>query len=69
MFGGEVIESYVIVVYGDINGDGQVTVSDIMKAKAMKNSTEGFSEYQIEAAKCGTESINVEMVTELAKRV
>ena len=55
-----------IVIFGDINGDGQVSITDIVLAKKMALSTDGFSEYQILAAKCGGADVNVDKVIELA---
>lgn len=69
IYNGEVSQEYTIIVYGDITGDGQVTVADIMKAKAMSASTQNFTQAQIAAASCGTGAVSVDAVTELAKRV
>ena len=62
----EVKISKNIVVYGDINGDGLVSITDIVLVKKMALSTDGFSEYQILAAKCGGADIDVDKVIELA---
>ena len=67
--GGEVKLEKYIIVFGDINGDGQVSIVDIRLAKKMATSTDGFTEYQIQAAKCGGADVDVEAVIALAKAV
>ena len=69
IYNGQVQSEYTIVVYGDVNGDGQVTVSDVIKTKAMLADSSAFSAAQIAAAKCSTSSVTVEGVINLAKRV
>ena len=63
---GEVKISKTIVIYGDINGDGQVSLSDVRLARKMALSTEGFTAEQILAAKCGGADIDVDAVIALA---
>lgn len=65
--GDEAKLSKYIIIYGDINGDGQVSIADIRLARKMAVSTDGFTEYQIAAAKCGGTDIDVNAVIELAK--
>ena len=67
--GGEVKLTKYVVVYGDINGDGQVSIADIRLAKKMAVSTEGFTVYQIAAAKCGGADVDVAAVIALASAI
>ncbi len=67
--GGEVILSYDIVVYGDINGDGQVSITDIMLARKMATSADGFTALQIAAASCGTGAVTADGVIDIAKKI
>ncbi|MBR2590171.1 MAG: hypothetical protein IKE65_04535, partial [Clostridia bacterium] len=67
--GGEVKLTKYVVVYGDINGDGQVSIADIRLAKKMAVSTDGFTAYQIAAAKCGGADVDVAAVIALASAI
>ena len=67
--GGDVKLTKYVVVYGDINGDGQVSIADIRLARKMAVSTEGFSAYQIAAAKCGGADVDVAEVIALASAI
>ena len=64
---GEIRVEKYIVIYGDINGDGQISIADIRLARKMSVSTEGYTEYQIAAAKCGGVDVDVDAVIALAK--
>lgn len=67
--GGKVKETKNIVIYGDIDGDGQVSISDIALARKMAVSVDGFSDYAIAAAKCGGDAVDVNAVINLAKAI
>ena len=58
-----------IIVYGDINGDGQVSIADIRLARKMAVSTDGYTAYQIAAAKCGGADVDVDAVIALASAI
>ena len=65
--GSDVKLTKYIIVYGDINGDGQVSIADIRLARKMAVSTDGYTQQQIEAAKCGGADVDVDAVIALAK--
>lgn len=67
--GGAVKATRTIIVYGDIDGDGQATIADIALTRKMAASTDGFADYQIEAAKCGGDSVSVAAVTDIVKAI
>lgn len=67
--GGQVKRTKYIVIFGDIDGDGQVTISDIALARKMAVSLDGFSDYAIAAAKCGGDTVDVNAVIALAKAI
>ena len=67
--GDDVKVTKYIIVYGDINGDGQVSIADIRLARKMAVSTEGYTEYQILAAKCGGADVSVDAVIALASAI
>ena len=67
MQAGEIRVEKYIVIYGDINGDGQISIADIRLARKMAVSTDGYTEYQIAAAKCGGVDVDVDAVIALAK--
>lgn len=67
--GGAVKSEKYIVIYGDIDGDGQVTISDIALARKIAVSESGYSEYAIAAAKCGGDTVDVSKIINLAKAI
>lgn len=69
MQGDEAKVTKYIIVYGDINGDGQVSIADIRLARKMAVSTNGYTAYQIAAAKCGGADVDVEKVIALASAI
>lgn len=67
MQGSEVKSTKTIVIYGDINGDGQVSIADIALARKAAVSQDGFTAAQIAAACCGNATVSVDAVIALAK--
>ena len=69
MQGGQVKETRYLVIYGDIDGDGQISISDIALARKMSNSVDGYSDFAVAAAKCGGDSVDVNAIINLAKAI
>lgn len=69
MQGGQVKETRYLVIYGDIDGDGQISISDIALARKMSNSVDGYSDFAIAAAKCGGDAVDVNAIINLAKAI
>ena len=67
--GGQVKESKYIVIFGDVDGDGQISISDIALARKIKNNEAGYSEYAIAAAKCGGDTVDISVIINLAKAI
>ena len=67
--GGKIEESKYIVIYGDVDGDGQISISDIALARKIAVSEEGYSEYAIAAAKCGGDTVDINAIINLAKAI